>query len=92
MYKHIFSLLLLTLNVPLQTGKCTPRGTCTPVWEPLVYSVDDIPLSWLLWKTENNLHLTVHVKLTLLTTPISTSYKFAYPYIKIHVYFWSTVV
>jgi len=30
-----FSLLLLTLNVPLQIGKCTPTGTCTPVWEPL---------------------------------------------------------
>jgi len=29
---------LLTLNVPYQIGKCTPRGTCTPVWEPLIYS------------------------------------------------------
>ena len=27
-------LLLLTLNVPLRIGKCTPRGTCTPGWEP----------------------------------------------------------
>jgi len=26
---------LLTLNVPLQIGKCTPGGTCTPGWEPL---------------------------------------------------------
>jgi len=26
---------LLTLNVPLEIGKCTPMGTCTPVWEPL---------------------------------------------------------
>ena len=23
------------LNVPLQIRKCTPRGTCTPGWEPL---------------------------------------------------------
>ena len=37
MYKHIFFLLLLTLNVPFQIGKCTTRGTCTPVWEPLSY-------------------------------------------------------
>jgi len=29
-------LLLPTLNVPLQIGKCTCRGTCTPGWEPLV--------------------------------------------------------
>jgi len=29
-------LLLLALNVPLQIGKCTPRGTCTPGWEPLL--------------------------------------------------------
>ena len=36
MCKHIFFLLLLTLNVPLQISKCTPSGTCTPVWEPLV--------------------------------------------------------
>jgi len=36
MYKRIFSLLLLTLKVPLQISKCTPMGTCTPVWEPLV--------------------------------------------------------
>ena len=26
MYKHRFSLLLLTLNVPLQISKCTPRA------------------------------------------------------------------
>jgi len=39
MYKHIFFLLLLTLNVPLQIGKCTTRGTCTPVWEPLSHSL-----------------------------------------------------
>ena len=29
------SLLLLTLNVPLEIDKCTPKGTCTPGWEPL---------------------------------------------------------
>jgi len=29
-----FSLLLLTLNVPLQIGKCTPRGTCTQFGKP----------------------------------------------------------
>jgi len=29
-----FSLLLLTLNVPLQIGKYTFRGTCTPGWGP----------------------------------------------------------
>jgi len=34
-----FYLLLLTLNVPLRIGKCTIRGTCTPCWEPLVYSI-----------------------------------------------------
>jgi len=28
---------LLTLNVPIRIGKRTPRGTCTPGWEPLVY-------------------------------------------------------
>ena len=22
-------------NVPLEKPKCTPRGTCTPVWKPL---------------------------------------------------------
>ena len=38
MYKH-FSLLLLTLNVPFHISKCTTRGTCTPVWEPLFYSL-----------------------------------------------------
>jgi len=44
MYKYLaindikiyISLLLLTLNVHLQIGKCNPRGTCTPGWEPLV--------------------------------------------------------
>ena len=25
-------------NVPLEKPKCTPRGTCTPVWEPLPYN------------------------------------------------------
>jgi len=29
------SLPLLSLNVPLTMGKCTPKGTCTPLWEPL---------------------------------------------------------
>jgi len=46
MYKYLerngmqiyFSLLLLTLNVPLQIGKSTPGGTCTPGWEPLDYT------------------------------------------------------
>ena len=32
-----FALLLITLNVPLQIGKCTPGGICTPGWEPLFY-------------------------------------------------------
>jgi len=32
-----FCLLLLTLNVPLWIGKCTPRGTCIPGWEPVLY-------------------------------------------------------
>jgi len=44
MYKYLdknniqiyFSLLLLTLNVPLQIGKRTPRVTRTPGWEPLL--------------------------------------------------------
>jgi len=27
--------VLLGVNVPLQEGKCTPGGTCTPGWEPL---------------------------------------------------------
>jgi len=31
-----FSLPLLTLNVPFQTGKSILRGTCTPGCEPLV--------------------------------------------------------
>jgi len=31
MHINALSLLLLTLNVPLQIGKCTPRGTCTQV-------------------------------------------------------------
>ena len=31
-----FALLLITLNVPLRIGKCTPGGTCTPSWEPLL--------------------------------------------------------
>jgi len=25
-----------TINVPFQIGKCTPRGTCIPVWEPVL--------------------------------------------------------
>ena len=45
MYKHLeinniwiyVSLLLLTLHVPLQIGKCTPKGACTSGWEPLLY-------------------------------------------------------
>jgi len=43
------SFLLLTFNVPLQIGKCTPWGTCTPVWEPLVYALSFYVLPWLLW-------------------------------------------
>ena len=43
MYKYLekrdmsicISLLLLTLNVPLRIGGCTPRVTFTPGWEPL---------------------------------------------------------
>jgi len=31
-----FALLLITLNVPLRIGKCTPVGKCTPGLEPLV--------------------------------------------------------
>jgi len=30
---NIFSLLLLTSNKPIQIGKCSLRGTCTPGWE-----------------------------------------------------------
>jgi len=33
------SLLLPTLNVPLRIGKCTPRGTGTACWEPLISSM-----------------------------------------------------
>jgi len=29
---------LLTLNVPLQIGKCIPRSACTPRWEHLIYT------------------------------------------------------
>jgi len=35
--KHNFSLPLLTSNVPFQIGKSTPRGTCIPGCEPLVW-------------------------------------------------------
>jgi len=46
MYKYLevkdmqisISLLVLTLNVPLWIGKCTPKGTCTPLWASLVYN------------------------------------------------------
>jgi len=38
-----FYFLLITLNEPLQIGKCTPGGTCTPGWEPLIYSYTAIP-------------------------------------------------
>jgi len=43
---------------------------------------------------EKQLNLAVHVKFTLLTKPISLSYKLVSPnpYINIHVYFWLTVV
>ena len=36
---NIFFLLLPTVNLPLQIGKCTTRGTCTPVSEPLCQRV-----------------------------------------------------
>jgi len=35
--KHNFSLPLLTSNMPFQIGKSTPRGTCIPGCEPLVW-------------------------------------------------------
>ena len=35
--EHNFSLPLLTSNVPFQIGKPTPRGTCIPGYEPLVW-------------------------------------------------------
>jgi len=57
--------------------------------EPSLY---EIPLSWLLWKTENNLHLAAHVKLTHSATPVSSSYKFALPIHQNNVYFRSAVV
>jgi len=41
MFIH-FSHLLLALNVPLRIGKCTPGGTCTPGWEPLIYNNTDV--------------------------------------------------
>jgi len=34
-----FALLLITLNVPLRIGNCTPGGTCTPGWESLFEKV-----------------------------------------------------
>ena len=37
-----FSFLLLTINVPPETGKCIPRGTCTPGWETLCYRLGKI--------------------------------------------------
>jgi len=40
-----FSLLLLTLNVPLPIGKYTCGGTCTTGWEPQVYSVKSVVLN-----------------------------------------------
>jgi len=30
-----FARLLISLNVALRIGKCTPGGTCAPGWEPL---------------------------------------------------------
>ena len=35
--KHYFSLPLLISNVPFQIGKSTPKGTCIPGGEPLVW-------------------------------------------------------
>ena len=37
-----FALLLKALNVPLRIGKCTPVGTGTPGWEPLLWE-DELP-------------------------------------------------
>jgi len=34
-----FAPLLITLNVSLRIGKCTPGGTCSTGWEPVVYMV-----------------------------------------------------
>jgi len=36
---------LLTLNVPLRIGKCTLWGTCTPGWEPLLYTIGAVSQS-----------------------------------------------
>jgi len=33
-----FPILLLTLNIPVQIGKGTARGTCNPGWETLYYT------------------------------------------------------
>jgi len=60
MYKYLeikdmqiyISLLLLTLNVPLRIGKCTPRGTCTPGWETLIYR--KFASSWLQWRLRHS--------------------------------------
>jgi len=49
---------------------CTFRYSQVNASEPTV----DPPLSWLFWKTENNLH----VKITLLTKLWSSRYKLAY--------------
>ena len=42
LYRHLeiknvqtYFLILLILDVPLQISRWTPRGTCTPGWEPL---------------------------------------------------------
>jgi len=37
--------------LPLQIGKCTPRGTCTPGWEPLVWS---FVINWQFRRTDHN--------------------------------------
>jgi len=29
--------IFFPVNVPLQTGKCTPMDACTLGWEPLIY-------------------------------------------------------
>jgi len=45
--------LLLTLNVRLRIGKCTPRGTCTPGWGPLHWSMEarcSVSNEWQLFK------------------------------------------
>jgi len=54
-----FYLLLLTLNVPLQIGKCTPRGTCTPGCEPLLQIITFEPETQQVIKVSKDLDLSL---------------------------------